>query len=224
MSEQNKQISGRIVVIIVGIALALVIIWAVTKQGPVEQSPVTPEQPKSTTTDQPSITKADVPPKINLKDVIKKARGWGPIYKSWYGQQAPDFTLTDITGKGHKLSNYRGKNVMIIFWATWCGPCVMESSHLIALREIVSKGELAMLAISYITPRPLETPEKVKNFVEKHKLNYTVFSANVNSMPMPFNSITYLPSSFFIDKQGKIKIATTGIMSLRDIKAILEAE
>ncbi len=160
--------------------------------------------------------------KLSLNDVIKAARTWKPAYTYWFGQKAPGFTLTDINGKQHKLSNYRGKNVMIIFWATWCGPCLMEIPHLISLRNTISEDKLAMLAISYMSPR--ETTEKVKDFVKQNKINYTVFSTDVGTMPFPFSRISGIPCSFFIDSEGKIKLATEGLISLDEIKAILQAE
>jgi len=156
-------------------------------------------------------------PKPKLTDVINAARTWGPGFTPWRGKPAPDFTLTDITGKKHKLSDYRGKDVLIIFWATWCPPCRMEIPHLKELRETTSEDDLAMLAISN------ERPDLVRSFVEKAKMNYTVLT-DPGTLPSPYNTVSAIPSSFFIDREGKIKLGTTGLISLDEIKAILQAE
>ena len=156
-------------------------------------------------------------PKPKLSDVINAARTWGPAFTPWHGKAAPDFTLTDITGKKHKLSDYRGKDVLIVFWATWCRPCHMEIPHLIELRKTASENDLAMLAISN------EKPELVKSFVAQAQMNYTVLT-DPGTLPSPYNTVNAIPSSFFIDRQGKIKLGTSGLISLEEIKAILQAE
>jgi peroxiredoxin len=156
--------------------------------------------------------------KMRLEDVVMSARTWGPVHQSWYGKTAPDFTVTDVSGRQHKLSDYRGKQVMLIFWATWCGPCIRELPHLIALRNLFPEDKLAMLAISN------ENLSLVKKFTAKWKLNYTAVSADNSSLPQPFNNIYSIPSSFFIEPDGKIKLATEGLLNLGAIKAILQAE
>ncbi len=218
MSEQKKQTRLWPVLSVSVIILAAVVIWRATIFKPAPQTQ-TEHQHQHSPFESSAESTGDVnQPKVSLSDVIKARRYWNPAYTSWYGKMAPDFTLTDITGKQHKLSDYRGKNVMIIFWATWCAPCLREIPHLIALRNTIGEDRLAMLAISN------EYPALVKKLVANKKINYTVFSTDTFSMPTPFNTITYIPCSFFIDPDGKIKLATEGVLSLGSIKAILQAE
>lgn len=158
----------------------------------------------------------------NLNDVIRNASRWGPAYASWYGKMAPEFTLTDLDGKAHKLTDYRGKDVMLVFWTTWCPPCRTEIPDLIALRNRVSREKLAILAISN------ENPGLVKKFAALHKMNYTILLDKGN-MPAPFGvmriySTIGIPGSFFVNPEGKIKLATSGTLSLGEIKAIMEAD
>ncbi|MHC4573914.1 MAG: peroxiredoxin family protein [Planctomycetota bacterium] len=198
----------------------------------ISREPVLSTEP-ATSTEPPILTEpatpkgADTAPvaarKLTLREVIQSARSWEPIYESWYGKRAPDFTLTDIAGKQHKLSDYRGRDVMLVFWATWCRPCIVEVPHLIALQNVLGKDKLAVLAISYVSP--INTAEMVKGFVEQNeRINYAVFSASQSDMLAPYNAIQGIPSSFFIEPGGKIKLATSGLLSLGYMKAILQAE
>ena len=213
--------------------LVAVVICAGCKKHPEEPTQIKqlPEQvqPKPVTENISESAKTDtnVPPvptipKVSLYDVIKAAKTWQPVYTSLYRKTAPDFVLADITGKVHKLSDYRGKDVLLIFWATWCGPCLMEVPDLIELRRTVGEDKLAMLAISN------ERPDVVKKFVADRGINYTVLLDRGN-MPAPFGVMriyrtTGIPCGFFIDAEGKIKLATSGLLSLAEIKAVLQAE
>ncbi len=155
--------------------------------------------------------------KEDINDIIKAAKTWRSSFQGWYGKPAPDFTLTDITGKEHTLSDYKDKNIMIVFWATWCGPCKLEIPHLIELRNTASENELAILAISN------EKLNLVKGFAGQAKLNYTVL-LDPGGLPAPYNAIRGIPSAFFVDRRGLFKLATTGLVSLEEMKAILDAE
>jgi peroxiredoxin len=161
--------------------------------------------------------------KPTLRDIIRRRNGWGPIYTNLYGKEAPDFNVTDITGKQHTLSQYRGKNVILIFWATWCNPCLKEIPHLIELRKTYGEDKLAMLGISFIGP--MNSTEAVRKLVAANPaINYTIISTDESNLPGPYSEITGIPSSFFIDPQGRIKMATEGMISLPQIMAIIEAE
>ncbi|MHC4546136.1 MAG: peroxiredoxin family protein [Planctomycetota bacterium] len=191
------------------VIIAAVVILTGCKEQPTEQNNTEHQREQQTTS-------------LSLNDVIRSRRYWDTAFTSWYGKMAPDFNLTDITGKQHRLSDYRGKDVMLVFWATWCGPCIMEMPFLIELRKTTDEDKLAMLAISYITPP--NTTEMVKSMVEQRKLNYTVISVDMSNVSEPYNRVNSIPCSFFIDPEGKIKLATVGVLSLNAIKAILQAK
>jgi len=161
-----------------------------------------------------TVTSTD---KLSLREIIRNRRTWNPIFTSWYGVAAPNFTLTDINGKKHKLSDYQWRNVLIIFWATWCRPCHIEIPHLIELRNTVGEDKLVMLAISS------ERENQVKKFTADKKLNYTVFSYNTRAMSAPYSQVAGIPSAIFISPEGKMKLATEGLVSFGEIKAILQA-
>lgn len=218
MFEQKKEKAFWLRVGISVIMFAVIVIWTGCKKEPAEQSHSgsTQSEPVAQTTGESA--KIDITPstdpKASLKDIIQAARTWGPAFTSWYGKPAPDFALTDLDGKEHKLSDYKGKKVLLVFWATWCPPCRKEIPDLIELRKTVSEDKLAMLAISN------EKPDLVKSFVAQANLNYTVL-LDPGTLPGPYNTINAIPSSFFIDPEGKIKLATSGLVSLSEIKAIL---
>lgn len=152
----------------------------------------------------------------SLLDIIKHRRSWNPGWVSYYGKDAPDFEFIDIDGKKIKLSDHKGKNVLLVFWATWCGPCIIEIPHLIELRNNFTTDELAILAISD------ENPATVKRFAEKKKINYTV-GIPKGRLPSPFAEVRSIPSAFYIDKQGKIKLGTEGFVSMEESTAIINA-
>ena len=139
-------------------------------------------------------------------------------FSEWFGKAAPDFTVTDIEGKQHSISSYLGKNLLVNFWATWCPPCRVEIPHLIDLRKQESEDDLAILAISN------ESKEDVSKFVDTEKINYTVATLGNSYLPKPFVDVEYIPTTFFIDKKGKIKTVKIQSLTLEQIKGILEAE
>ncbi len=156
--------------------------------------------------------------KASLQKAIEEAKTWMPAFEQWQGKIAPDFTLTDLDGNVQKLSNYRGKDVLVVMWSTTTGPCKLEAPELVELRKSVGPEKLAILAISR------EDPALLKSFATQNQLNYTVMSSAGTTLPAPYGEVQAIPSGFFVDPEGKIKLATTGMLTRVDINKILEAK
>lgn len=215
MSDEKKKTNLWPFVLIFVVILAGTLVVAAVKRQAVQETGVHLHLPLT------ENIKGIDNPKPSLSDIINARTYWNIAYRNWIGKPAPDFTVTDLSGKVHKLSDYRGKNVMLVFWATWCGPCITEVPHIKALNNILDEDKLKILAISHIAPNnPMRS---IKAFAKELKVNYTIVPASLWSMPAPFNRINNLPSSFFIDPEGNIKLATEGILSLGEMKAIVLA-
>jgi peroxiredoxin len=156
-------------------------------------------------------------PKVSIQNIVKAAQDrWTPAYEQWWDRAAPDFTLTDIEGQTHKLSDYQGKDVVVAFWATWVGACKLEVGHLKELRSAYPKDKLAILAITK------EPAALVKKWAADQGINYTVLS-DARGLPAPFDQAETVPCSFFVGPDGKFKLAINGMVPASDAKAIVEA-
>lgn len=159
-------------------------------------------------------------PKASLQTIINNAaQRWDAIVKESWGTLAPDFTLTDLDGNSHKLSEYRGKNVIVAFWATTHTTCKkLQIPALKELRDGYPKDKLEILSISN------EPAAVVKSVATEQGINYTVL---LSSGPMvePYRQIgQYVPSCLFVDPDGRVKLAIRGVVPTADAKAILDAQ
>src|SRR5438445_8004010 len=112
---------------------------------------------------------------------------------------AADFTLRDANGSSVKLSDYRGKVVVLNFWATWCGPCTLEIPWFVEFeREYKTQG-LAIVGVSMDE----EGWTAIKPYVAEHKMNYRVLLGD-DSVSQLYGGVDSLPTTFIIDRAGKV--------------------
>jgi thiol-disulfide isomerase/thioredoxin len=125
------------------------------------------------------------------------------------GQEAiaPQFALRDLNGSTVRLRAYRGKVVLINFWATWCPPCRAEMPDLIRLQREYAKQGLQIIGITY----PPETKTRVRRFARSLKVNYPII-LGTHQIRARFSSEETLPLTVVIDRDGKVNDIISGIL------------
>ena len=127
--------------------------------------------------------------------------------------EAPDFALKDADGKTVRLSEYRGKVVLLDFWATWCPPCKLEIPWLIDIERKNKNRGFEVLGVSMDD----EGWEVVKPFMKEVGMNYRVVIGNDSTAEM-YGNVESLPETFLIDRQGKIAAIHIGLASRKDFE------
>ena len=126
---------------------------------------------------------------------------------------APDFALKDINGQTVHLSDYKGKVVILDFWATWCGPCRMEIPWFIELQRQDKDRGLEVLGVSMDDNGWAD----VKPFLAEMKVNYRVVIGD-DKTAETYGGVDSLPTTFLIDREGKIAIVHVGLANRKDIE------
>jgi cytochrome c biogenesis protein CcmG/thiol:disulfide interchange protein DsbE len=140
------------------------------------------------------------------------------------GKQAPAFTLENLSGNKVSLASYKGKAVLINFWATWCAPCKIETPWLIELRNQYAPQGFEILGVSEDDldrndPQKLSEEKKgIARFVEQTHIPYPVL-IDGDSISTPYGGLDSLPTSFFVDRKGKVVASQLGLTSKADIEA-----
>ncbi len=115
------------------------------------------------------------------------------------GMQAEDFHLTDLDGKSQSLSQYRGKIVLVNFWATWCKPCTTEMPAMQTTYDKLRDKGFVVLAIN-----ELEDDAKVREHIKQYGHTFPVLMDRDNKVANQFG-VFGLPVSVFIDQEGRVQ-------------------
>lgn len=160
---------------------------------------------------------------VVLFSCSKKKGGTGEKASSAASQGvvAPDFTLKDINGGAVRLSDFKGKVVLLEFWATWCPPCRATVPELVALQKEYGNRDFTVLGVSVDDQAPgLKT--ELLNFSRKFHINYPVLMGN-DSVERKYG-IWSIPRSFLIDKDGMIRDSYSGYIDQYESKVSAEVQ
>ena len=144
--------------------------------------------------------------------VFSKAPKGTKIIKE--GDQAPEFTLKSMDGKSVNLSQFRGKAVMVHFWATWCPPCVDEIPTLEKLYRTLMGSNFEMLAISVD-----DGGDAVRSFMQRNKLSLPVFLDPGKSVSASYGTFKF-PETYILDRNGRVRYKMIGPANWDDPAAV----
>jgi peroxiredoxin len=127
------------------------------------------------------------------------------------GDRAPDFELTTLTGEKVKLSDYKGKKVILNFWATWCPPCKAEMPHMQKYYEKnAEKENVEILAVNLTSMD--EGKDKVQEFVDGYELTFPILLDVDGTIGEEYRAFT-IPTTYMVDTKGMIQHKIVGPMN-----------
>ncbi|HDV8362062.1 MULTISPECIES: redoxin domain-containing protein [Bacillus] len=132
------------------------------------------------------------------------------------GKSAPDFELTKLDGTNVKLSDLKGKKVILNFWATWCGPCQQEMPDMEAFYK-EHKENVEILAVNYTPSEKGGGEEKVSNFAKEKGITFPILLDKNIDVTTAYKVIT-IPTSYFIDTKGVIQDKFIGPMTQKEME------
>jgi peroxiredoxin len=187
-------------VLLGGLLAGLLISWSISGTPASNASlPLTsvPDNPPPTSTAESanSVHLIQVTPQIDVQRFAKK------------GELAPGFSLPAIDGKMIRLSDFKGKPVLINLWATWCPPCRFEMPGIEAAYEKYQDKGLVVLGIDFTVQ---DDPAEVQSFIDEFKLTFPVLLDRTGDVSVDLYHMRGLPTSFFIDSNGILQRIQVG--------------
>lgn len=133
------------------------------------------------------------------------------------GAPAPDFELRTLDGEPVRLSDYRGKAVLLNFWATWCTPCKIEMPWLVELQQQHRDHGFEIIGIAMEDT----ASDKIRAFAQEMRVNYTIVRGR-NAVGDAYN-VHGLPTTFYVDRAGRISGVSRGLVQRAELEKKIDA-
>jgi len=140
--------------------------------------------------------------------MARKNRSGESLAGQFSGKPAPDFDLQSLEGKSVKLSDFRGKAVLLNFWATYCGPCKIEMPWFVEMQKEYGPQGLQILGVALDDA----STEDIAKFAKDLGVNYPILLGK-ESVGQSYGGVLALPTTFFIDRDGKVIGRELGLQS-----------
>jgi peroxiredoxin len=137
----------------------------------------------------------------------------GPPGGNLAGQTAPDFTLTALDGSPVRLSNFRGKAVLLNFWATWCEPCKIEMPWFIDMQKQYGPDGLQVVGVAMDDA----SQEDISKFARNMGVNYPIVIGK-EGIGSAYGGVQFLPETFYIGRDGKVVSSAFGLKGRGEIE------
>ena len=140
--------------------------------------------------------------------MARNNRANGPGNGQLIGNVAPDFELPELDGKKLKLSDLRGKAVLLNFWATYCGPCKIEMPWFVELQKEYGPQGFQIVGVAMDDA----STEDIAKFAKEMGVNYPILLGK-ESVGESYGGVNVLPTTFFLDRDGKLIAREFGLQS-----------
>lgn len=147
--------------------------------------------------------------------LVQKRRGPAPMTPA--ARPAPAWTLTDLDGQEVSSERFKGKVVVLDFWATWCGPCVEEIPGYIALQKKYGTRGLVVIGVSL----DRKGPAHVKQFAQANGMNYQLLMGD-EAVVEAFGGFQAIPTTFLISREGRILNEKTGAVPPEEYERLVK--
>ena len=155
--------------------------------------------------------------------VVDAATGAPEYVSPLKGKPAPAFVLEDLSGKKVSLESYKGKAVLVNFWATWCAPCKIETPWLVELRNQYAAQGFEILGVS---ADDLDRDNAATLAKEKLEIAHSAEQLHIpypvlidgGTLDKDYGGLDELPMSFFVDRSGKVVAAQMGLTSKAEME------